>query len=83
MSDTAGAAPTQSPVLSTVEEIVETITHTNTPQASTGVLLDWVIGILKNAIGLGGMGATTDAVKAHVADLEANKDALSTAVATD
>lgn len=63
------------PVVSTVEEIIEAITNTQTPAASAEVLLGWIIHRLEGATSLGD-------VQSHLADLKANKDALAQAVAS-
>jgi hypothetical protein len=85
MSEEAAAETeaTSSPILKTIEDIVETITNTQTPQASAGVLLDWTIAAIRSAIRLGGFSATADAIGALAAGLEQHKDALSEAVAAN
>ena len=66
--------------IKTVESVIEKVTNTTTPQASAGVLLDWVIGILRNVAGSQNPAAAADK---HIATIEDHKGALAAAVAAN
>ncbi len=63
-----------SPVIETAEEVLEKITNTNTPAASAGVMIDWIIQMIEHHPN-GASGA--------VQELKDNKESLAQAVAAN